>query len=200
MSTSRVSRMRRVSIFCASVFALSVLLPSAMGVAAQTSGDSYVTDMGGYEVAWSSDWEIDEELTVSEENVEAVFLSQDRVALTVAFLPEDTILVNARDVMISGFQGEDAVDDTELIDAGAYDNIAYELDRAVIDGVEMGVFTLIADRGATGGVMALMFVAPSETFDVDLTSAQNDITVDDDPIFEGIDPAGLQELLNASDL
>lgn len=196
MPTFRMSWMRRISMLCASVFALSVMLPSVMTTSAQTAGDSYTAEMGNLEIAWGGTWEIDDDLTVTEDDLEAVFLSQELVVLTVAILPTGTDPVQTRDAMVQGFQSEDGIE-VETIEAGTDDNLAYELDRAEIGGEEMGVFTLIADRGPGTGTVALMIVAPSETFDADLTSAKGYITLDEAPIFEGIDPAGLEDLLDA---
>jgi hypothetical protein len=83
------------------------------------------------------------------------------------------------------------------VDAGAESDPRYWLDLFTVAGTPHGAFTLARD--GTDGVTITMIMGPVTTFADGLAVAQQVVIVDGEPLFEGVEPLGLQALL-ASEL
>jgi hypothetical protein len=81
------------------------------------------------------------------------------------------------------------------VDASPGSDPQYWLDLFTIAGTPYGAFTLA--RTVESGITMTAFLAPVTTFASGLTQAQGMVLVDLAPIFEGVEPAGLQTLLEA---
>jgi hypothetical protein len=197
MSTVLRSLFTTLGLVVALLIGMVVPWGTIASAAQLTDEESYTTESGHHEVTWVGDWEIIDDLTVSDEELEVVVLLKDTAELTLAFLPGDAELVEIRELLLEGVQEDEEVDGFGTIDAGEYNDVAYSLDRATFRGEEAGIFSLIVGQGPDSDTVAAMIIAPIETFADDFRSAQDEITVDQDEIFSGIDPEGLQELLGA---
>lgn len=172
----------------------AVLMTVAPLSANAQSTDSHTTSFGNHTVAWSGAWDLE-----SVDDLDAgemlLFMNERSISvLGVLFMPSGFDLEMMRDAALEGFQEDGTT--LEVIDSGAYDNVAYELDRMSYDGVDVGLFTLVIDRAATtGDTQAIMFLAPIDVFAESMSAAQNEMTVDGQGIFKGIDPSSLQTQL-----
>jgi hypothetical protein len=81
------------------------------------------------------------------------------------------------------------------VDAGASGDPQYWLDLVAVAGEPYGAFTVA--RTVDSGVTVMLFLGPVTTFADGLAQAQEVVLVDGEPLFEGVDPAGLQALLEA---
>lgn len=175
----------------------------AKAVFAQGSGlvddTTYVLETTGEEITWDDPWAFDDDISEVGDGYEIVALTGGLSNLLISVLPNGLDIEQARDLVLDEFQaGTDAF---ATIDRGAYDNISYSLDLANIGGADLGVFTLF--RGGSGDVptFAYIFIGAVQAFSDGLGSAQEEIAVAGDPIFEGVDGGGLQAQLeqNAGD-
>jgi hypothetical protein len=122
----------------------------------------------------------------------------------------ETVLVNDDDVVVVT-NGEfdqpaqirlEALDglgaDTDglvSVDAGTSGDPMYWLDLFMVDDAPYGAFT-ISRPGQTGTTIT-MFMASVAGFADGMAVAQQSVVVDGSPIFDGVEPAGLQSLLDA---
>ncbi|MDQ3539252.1 MAG: hypothetical protein M3440_01060, partial [Chloroflexota bacterium] len=81
------------------------------------------------------------------------------------------------------------------VDAGTEGDPQYWLDLVTVEGTPYGAFTLA--RGVESGVALTMFLGPVATFADGMAQSQEVVLVDGEPLFEGVDPVGLQTLLEA---
>ena len=81
------------------------------------------------------------------------------------------------------------------VDAGTTGDPQYWLDLVEVDGEPYGAFTL--SRAGTSGTTMTLFLGPVTTFAAGMSQAQQAVLVDGTPIFDGVEPAGLQSLLEA---
>lgn len=185
-----VSRLRAYALTVIAI--LLAFMPVATHAQAM---ESYTTPDGAHTVEWTGVWELDR--TDSEGQVEAMLFYNDRdgAAMSVLFVPSGQLpIVQIRDIALESFQ--EGTTDLDVIDSGTYDNVAYELDRFSMDGTPVGMFTLVIDRaGTTGGTTSVTYLAPVDTFAASMSAAQDEVVVDGQPIFTGIEPSSLQEQL-----
>jgi hypothetical protein len=182
------------------VLALCVIatLASAIGLpgsqVALAQGSNSYEFGAGQELAWSGGWEIDEESTFVEGQVEMAALLHDSAGLIVISLPDGTDMNEARDIFLDAFlDGRDA----QVIDRGDYDNVSYSLDTFDIDGTTLGVFTLF--RVGSGGdpTFAYIMFADIQIFADRIEDAQQSVTLDGTALFPGVDGQGLEDQLSA---
>lgn len=174
--------------------------PGMNSVAAQGKGlvddTTYVLETTGEEITWDDPWAFDEGISEVGDGYEIVALSGDFASLLISVLPNGLDIEDARDLVLDEFKsGTDAF---ATVDRGAYDSISYSLDVATIDGADLGVFTLF--RGGSGNTptFAYIFIGTVQGFSEDFESAQEEIAIDGDPIFEGVDGEDLERQLGDS--
>lgn len=105
-------------------------------------------------------------------------------------LPDETRLAT-----LAGLGAD--TDSLVSVDAGTESDPRYWLDLFMVEGTPYGAFTLA--QSDTVGVTITMFAGPVTTFADGLAMAQQVVIVDGEPLFEGVEPSGLQALL-ASEL
>lgn len=183
-------------------FMLASLLPILSGdaAAATTQNDgliddsTYVSMASGETITWSGDWGYDKESSTAKADGEVIALSSDTGAALFSYLPLGINKNSARDRILGSFaQSADAF---VQVDRGSYDNVSYSLDRANLSGNELGIFTLFIER--KDNVFVSLFMSPISLFQQGLATAQSDIQVEGSGVFAGIQPAGLQDALNAN--
>jgi hypothetical protein len=123
----------------------------------------------------------------------------------------ETVLVNGDDVVVvtngefdqpaqirlEALEGLDAdTDGLVSVDAGTSADPMYWLDIFTVDDAPYGAFT-ISRPGQTGTTIT-MFMSNVAGFADGLAVAQQSVIVDGSPIFEGVDPGGLQVLLDVA--
>lgn len=193
---TRVLVQRAVQLLVALV--MMVMLGGGLGTATAARGGTSLS-LGGHAIAWGGDWSLEEDSVVQESGFSFAILT-NQSTLTVfglSFFPTGNDLVAVRDAMIDGVsEGSEATYQT--IDSGSYDNVAYQLDKTKISGKPVGVFTVLIDREAGSDATGLVYFAPIDSFGVSMQSAQAEITVDGDPVLQGIDGPTLQQMLGSA--
>jgi hypothetical protein len=79
------------------------------------------------------------------------------------------------------------------VDAGASGDPQPWLDLVDVEGEPYGAFPLA--RAGTSGTTMTLFMGPATTFAAGMGQTQQAVLVDGTPIFDGVEPAGLQSLL-----
>lgn len=185
-------------------FLLVLLGPvgTASAVAQQTGlidNHTYVTATSGHRITWSSPWSFREEYQNADEpemNGEMILLTAGGAEVIVGFAPM-SYNASVGQVLNSSLTASEDFDLT-VLDQGADDSGAYVLGLASVQGTNLGLFSLV--QPAPGGVdsMVTFYFGTVFGFGEGMASAQRAITVDDQPIFAGIEPAGLQKQLTAA--
>lgn len=186
---------RWVSLVWSSFMIVAMLGTATLSASAQ-SGNTYTTPSGAHTVVWGSDWTLDQKSVTSESGLDAIMLRKDVALLQAMFFPSGMDLVEMRGVFTDGFR-KGFSGEVETMDSGSYSNVAYEFDRLTLDGVEMGMFLVLIDRGPGSDATGMMFGAPVKEFESEFGAAQRDIHVDGESIFKGVDPCGLQGMIGA---
>lgn len=91
-----------------------------------------------------------------------------------------------------------APDSVVTIDQGDTGTIAYWLDSLSVGGQPWGSFTLARTEGSSDAQVITMYLGPVAGFADGLASAQGAITVNDEPVLDGVGGEGLEELLVAA--
>ncbi|MGB3307595.1 MAG: hypothetical protein WBA63_15525 [Thermomicrobiales bacterium] len=184
----------------AAIFMMASLL-TILGqdaAAAQRDGliddNTYISLASGEEITWTDDWAYDEESSTEDVDGEVIALSSDTGSVLFSYFPAGIDSNSARDEILGAFA--DSADDFVQVDRGSYDNVSYSLDRATLNGGELGIFTLFVER--KNDVFVSLFLSRAELFSRGMKQAQADIKVDGTGVFQGIDPAGLQDALDGS--
>lgn len=194
--TTRMSRCNRWLL--AMLVALSVfgLRAAAQPVAAQTGGGDYEF-AGGQSLSWDGDWEIDDELTYTEDGLESVTLTQGVSLFSVLGLPNAIDLDEARDIYLDSLIEE--VGGATTIDRGSYGSVSYSLDLVSLEGFDFGIFTLFRAGSGSTPTFAYIFFSEEAAFASQFADAQDAFRLDGQPIYDGVDGAGLQVQLEAVD-
>jgi hypothetical protein len=173
-----------------------LILGASLQVAAQDGAQSFTSPLTGQVIQTSGSWTVDVASVESGDGVEFISLYGETDGMIVAFLPAGTDLVAARDIFLEEFS---ATFDTIVdIDRGAYGNVSYSLDLTASDGIEFGMFSLFLGQRASGFVEYYLYFAPVLTFQQNMATAQQSVTVGGNKVFDGVDPSGLQGLLSAN--
>ncbi len=157
---------------------------------------TYVLETTGEEVTWDDPWTFDEETSEAGDEFEIVALTGEASSLLISLLPSGLQIEQARDIVLDEFAS--GADDFTTIDREAYDDISYSLDLADIDGDDLGVFTLFRAGSGNTPTYAYIFISAVQAFGDDFESSQEEIAIDGDPIFNGVDGADLQSQLEES--
>lgn len=200
MEVQAVSRILIRVLVVAFLYSGPIGAPGTNSVFAQGEGlvddTTYVLETTGEEITWDDPWAFDADVSEVGDGYEIVALSGNFSNLLISILPNGLDIEDARDLVLEEFQaGTDAF---ATIDRGSYDNISYSLDAARIDGADLGAFTLF--RGGSGNMptFAYIFIGMAQGFSEDFGSAQEEISVDGDPIFDGVDGEDLERQLRDS--
>ncbi len=164
----------------------------APALAAQTSDSSYEF-AGGQSLTWDSDWDLDDDLTYVDGDLESVTFTQGVALFSVLSVPNDFDLNEARDIYLESLLTE--VGGATTIDRGDYGAVSYSLDLAEVEGFDFGVFTLF--RAGSGGTPTFAYIFFSEIagFAAQFASAQATFRLDAAAIYDGVDGGGLQAQL-----
>ena len=189
---------RRLLIVLAFAVGTSGSFVLAGTVAAQDTGltdDSTYVFGSGQTVEWNAPWSYNEEFSGVDDPLEVVMLDTQMSSVMVATFPNAIDIDQARDLFIEGLTGESET--FVSIDKGAYSGLSYSLDLLAISDIEFGAFTLF--RAGEGDVptIASIILSPSSAFGGEFSSAQQNVTLDGEGLFPGVDGSGLQDLLAA---
>ncbi|MBA2276952.1 MAG: hypothetical protein H0W06_04240 [Chloroflexia bacterium] len=183
--------------------AAALLAPLAPRLAnAQSTGlvddETFVFADSNTEVTWDRPWSYDEDISSVEDGEGLIALTAAPSSLLlISIIPDLADLEEARDIVLGEL--EDSADDFEQIDRGSYDNVSYSLDLADLDGAEIGSFTLVIGDAAADRTSVFLFFAPVDAFSDGMVDAQENVEVENVPLFEGVEPPGLQDLLEDRD-
>lgn len=186
----------RLVLLLSFVFAGLLSGSGAGSAVAQASATSYDSPATGASVRTTGPWTIDTASIESSSDMEMLLLYGQYDGMVVSFLPAGTDLVMARDIFLQEFS---SVFGTFIpIDRGAYGNVSYSLDITSSEGIEFGVFSLFLGQRASGYVEYYLYFGPVLYFEQGFASAQQNVTVNGVPVFEGVEGGGLQDLLTAN--
>gem|GEM_PF-2788013 len=164
------------------------------GAAAQAGVTSYTSQLTGEVIQTGGGYTIDMDSTGASEGVETVAVLGQFDGVLIAFMPAGIDLVMARDYMLGEYSSY--FDNISAIDRGAYGNVSYSLDMASTSGIEAGMFSLFLGERPSGFVEYYLYFAPTSVFQQGFSSVQQNVTIGGKNIFDGVDGAGLQALLN----
>ncbi len=172
------------------------LAPQLAG--AQSTGlvddDTYIFEDSYVEVIWNRPWSFDEENSSIDESGEFIVLTDDPwAAMAVSVFPEAVDSEYARDFILE--EAEYFFDDVEQIDQGSYDNSSYSLDLADFEGMQLGLFTLFIGDENAETTYFYFFLATVDVFSDSMIDAQENVEIDGQPIFDGVESEELQDLL-----
>lgn len=163
---------------------------------AQGGATTFVSPMTGIPITTSGPWTVDTTSVMSQDGIESVTLMAEFEFMQVWFMPGNVDLVEARDVVLDSYA--QTFGTFVEIDRGAYGNVSYSLDITSSEGVEFGVFSLFLGQRESGFVEYYVYFGAISLFAQGFASAQQNVTVNNTPVFEGVDGAGLQNLLLAN--
>ena len=178
----------QVSAIFAVLMGLLLVAPAAS--AAQSANTQ--TLVGGQTVTWDAPWSLDPELSISEEGFDLLAVESTTGLVGIGSYGTAVSGGEVRDIVIEAFAGEVGL---RTVDRGDYDNVSYSLDISTTDGISLGIFTLVIEFG--DGALISILIAPVESFQSSMESAQAAITINDSSVFEGVDAAEMQDRLNA---
>lgn len=180
----------------ARMLALMALMVAALAPIAASAQEttSYTSQLSGQVVETSGGWTIDTGEAFIVDGSEMVPLYGSYDGMIVAWLPTGTDLVMARDIFLDEFSS--VFDSFHQIDRGAYGNVSYSLDITSSEGIEFGVFSLFLGERESGFVEYYLYFGPVLYFEPGMTSAKANVTIGGAPVFDGVDPAGLQSILS----
>jgi hypothetical protein len=168
----------------------------ATSAAAQSGTGSYTSPVSGVEITTVEPWVFDPDLTEQGDGYEILGLNASFNSVLISFLPAVIDVQQAQGMLLDEFAA--GFDGYQELDRGSYGTVTYSLDIANVSGTEFGVFSLFMGERASGFVEFSMFMAPAATFADGLDSVQASVTIDGTPIFDGVESAGLQDVLDAN--
>lgn len=179
------------------VVSLGLALGSMVGAvnAAAQDSDTSFEFVDGQTLAWQDPWTLDKGSSTFDDGLGPIFLLADNGGVVMVTESEAPGSVEElRDAFLDAMTGES--EGTFEIDRGAYDDLSYSLDLFTIAGMEFGLFSLFREETADSPKFLSMTMAPVEVFGETVTAAQEGILLNDTPLFDGVDAAGLQALVD----
>ena len=173
---------------------LALVLTALVPAGASAQATSYTSQLTGQVIETTAPWSVDESGSEVSDGAEFVTLLGTYDGMIVAWLPPGTDLVAARDIFLTEFSS--VFSSMQQIDRGAYGNVSYSLDVANFEGIEVGVFSLFLGQRESGYVEYYLYFSPVMMFADGMASAKSNVTVGGAPVFDGVDPTGLQEFLS----
>jgi hypothetical protein len=171
-----------------------MLLLGQSGVVTAQDGPtaSPYTTVTGQVLMWAEPWSIVEDDALQTADLDLVFLTDGMT--TVAVSTGDIIPENSRGLVI-GFLGGDT-GAVQVLDQGAGTTTSYWFDQFPVGGEPHGAFSIATSLSAEEAVL-VMYISPVLAFGEGLTSAQENVTLDEVPLFGGVDGMALQTELGA---
>ena len=171
-----------------------VAVGAAVGVVAQPGEESVALPLADVELTVDAPWSIDRGATVATEDANVVKLDGETDNVLLGYFPAGTSVEEADAAIVGPYvQRFDAV---EVIESGTSGDYAYGLNLVTIAGREYGVFSLYTSEGVSGFAEASVYIAPVTGFGAGLDDAKQDILVDGEPIFGGVQGDGVQAVLS----
>jgi hypothetical protein len=167
-------------------------------VSAQDTGliddTTYVVELNDDEITWDNDWTFEEELYLAGDGYELIGLISDVGIQIVSYLPAGVNPEEARDVILGGLA--DGGMSIETVDDGSYGDVSYSLDLSDLDGEVWAIFTVVS--ASRGDVLTYLTYAPADNFGDVLDKAADDIEINGDAIYDGVEGDGLQDLIDVA--
>lgn len=157
---------------------------------------SFVSPMTGINIQTSGPWAVDPASVVQDGSIEAITIYGTYEFMQVWFMPANTDLVQARDIVVDSFAT--TFESFVTIDRGQYGNVSYSLDMTSSEGIEFGVFSLFLGQRDSGYTEFYVYFGAVPVFASGFASAQQNVTVGGTSVFTGVDGGGLQDLLTAN--
>lgn len=185
---------RRMTSWLAIVGALAIVLTQlAPATTAAQGGDTWQLS-NGQTLAWTDVYELDQEYLYVDDGFEILALLS----------PTGIVRVISTSFAASGTEVRNiAVEDLEAsvplrqVDRGDYDNVSYSLDTTSLEGMEIGIFTLVIESPAS--TLLTMLISPIDVFQYEMEVAQTDVTIGGEGLFDGVDATVMQQhLTNAT--
>lgn len=168
----------------------------ATSAAAQSGTGTYTSPVSGVEIATVQPWVFDPGITEQGDGYEILGLNASFNSVLISFLPAVIDVQQAQGMLLDEFAA--GFDGYQELDRGSYGTVTYSLDIANVSGMEFGVFSLFMGERTSGFVEFYMYMAPAAMFADGLDSVQASVTIDGTAIFDGVEGAGLQDLLDAN--
>jgi len=168
-----------------------VAVASLARVAAQ--GTSYIFALSDAELEVGSPWAIDRGAIVDTDDANVVKLDGEVANVLLGYFPANTSVAEADAAMVGPYAQH--FDDVRVIESGTTAAYSYGVSLATIDGDQYGVFSLYTEEGGSGFAEASIYIAPVDTFGDGLDAAKQDIAVDGESIFGGVQGDGVQQVL-----
>lgn len=157
---------------------------------------SFVSPMTGINIQTSGPWAVDPASVVQDGSIESITIEGQYEFMQVWFMPANTDLVQARDIVVDSFAS--TFETFVTIDRGEYGNVSYSLDMTSAEGIEFGVFSLFLGQRDSGYTEFYVYFGAVPVFASGFASAQQNVSVGGTPVFGGVDGGGLQDLLSAN--
>lgn len=170
------------------MFAVSGLagVHGVLSAAAQSSSSddtSYVSDMTGLEVETGGQFIITE--TLQEAGYEDIRIESEFGLLTITAFEGEADAQETLEAYIDGFAT--AMDSMDEVEAGESRGEAWSLSIADTSGIEMAVYAHAYEDYVDGFVMMFIAAVPTQVFEDVMLEAQEDITIDGEPMFADVD-------------
>jgi hypothetical protein len=170
---------------------LAMLLVAPQATVAQAGGSK--TIVSGQTVSWNAEWQEEPSVSLVDENVELLAVSRGSSIVGYGGTTFPVAGNELRDTLLEGFASDN---DVQQIDRGNYDNVSYSIDISNTNGVALAIFTLVIE-GPNSTTMSMLIDSPDRFADA-MTAAQAGITIDGNPIFDGVDAAQMQATITGS--
>lgn len=158
------------------------------------ASDVYVSEMTDLEIEVGDSFAIDEAETSTYPDGESEFLyiEGDFSFLAVAFFDDSDDPEDTRDLFLFGFGTE--MDAFENVDSDETDEYVWSLDVAETGGVEMAIYIEVVPDVEGNADLMVMLSAPTFIFDDEMLTAQDEIMVGGEPLFQA-EPADIAAML-----
>jgi hypothetical protein len=180
--------MRRKVSAAALLLVLVAPLLSVPSVSAQDTEDASI----GVIVRWTTPFEERTDLRAVPDASHETILSHEDDYLVVA----NGGFTEPADARLAALEALGADPATLLsVDVGMTGDLQYWLDLVTVEDTPYGAFTLA--RTIDSGVTLTLFMGPVASFADGMAQAQQVVFVDEEPLFDGVEPTGLQAFLDA---
>lgn len=169
---------------------VSVTISPLAGAQSGPGATSPHDTVAGVTLAWDDPWVVEETLSERTGVRDVVFLTDGSATLVVA--TGDWTFADARDAAFTALGGDPAA--ATGLDEGA----TYWFGVVPLDGGVAGTFGLATSSPDGVSAVDVMFFAPVAGFATGLGFAQAGITLDGEPVLDGVDGAALQAQLEAN--
>jgi len=194
------SRMMTARLGLTALLSLGVTAPAIGEIAAaQVRADTYVSELTDQEIAWSGDWELDEDGSVAAAGIERVVVADvtHDAYLTFVYRTDDAEIADVLDEAIADLAGDGVTYVTLDEDAGRRDGYAIYL-GSVAGGDPYGLYLTAEDESDAIVVTALL--APADDLGDAIAEVQDDVTRDGDAVFEDVDADEVDEIVANGEL